>query len=1305
MPQTKLISIANEHLFSNDYLKNRLPKRTDWKRMAPQRELLDKIVEIFDRAGILVETANEKQVRDNIVNKVLEVVNPHFLSDQNLPTGGAPDYIFFEKVEAKQRKDLTLAIAVGDAKEPGKSFDKAVGERSPVRQVYDYMADTPTRWGILTDGRRWRLLNHDSPTNKYFEVDLYDLTIRGDREEWLYFYNLFRRESFVQEGGFCFLDRVKEESTKYAQEVGEELKERAFSALLELARGFAAWPENKLEPSDMVVRDRVRKSCFILLYRLLFVFFAEARGLLPRESDGYRNLSLEAIREKVRGASRNDTLFHANSRRLWIALRDLFRLIDQGDEELGIPPYNGGLFSRESGKLEHIDFLLRYDIADKHLARAIDFLGTAPSLEKRHEFVNVDYAGLETRHLGSIYEGLLEFQLGYADTDKVAVKGKKGEIWIDIEKYDGKTPVEKYPPQRRVMRGELYLKTKKHERKITGSYYTPDQIVKYIVRNTVGAELKVRLKKARKEKRRESEEVLSIRVCDPAMGSGHFLVEATEYLADELLRALEEDQKAGLEPLGDITLEWAKREVLRHCIYGVDINDLAVELSKVSLWLSTVSGDKPLSFLDHRLKCGNSLIGAKLSDLKDYPKRTSSKKKKNEDTSLPSFIAEIFIDRLISKAKEFEEINDDLLENIKRKEKVLEEFKQLPEYKKTKAIADVRTAAHFDNVVEPTREKSSREVYFDLVYSLDYPSNWEPKTRTAWFKSALETAESKKFFHWELEYPEVFFEKGKVKNRPGFDVVVGNPPYVNALELARTEDPLERDFVRSKFVSAKGAFDLYIPFLELGQQITRPGGRSGLITPNKFLSAPYGKALREHLSNLATLERVLDASQANVFEDPSVYPIVTVFLRLAPRKDAMISVKSLGQLEGPLEEKGEFSHSLLKTFPDLLWSFLLSGNAELISRLTVECRKLEDIAKVQASTTAAESAKFTSSMFECNGYPDHKRHFAVLNTGLIDRYESRWGINVLTHAGRKFKMPCFKRDDTNLSEMRRVLYGTPKLIVAKVAYVPEVYLDSPGEIAGLNVNFIFESDVDLRYLLAMMNSRAMNHIYREFFGALTMQKGYAQFQAPQLRLLPIPNVEFKTPDKERNNLVAELQTFYESAIDKSAPSSQHFKALVNRTSICISSHSKKSDVAHDFLAYLADQMRRMHSEKHEVARTFLDWVESPLGLGVNIDDLKNRKKFDRFYENPNLGTDEAFRELEDTFAKSKIRIRPKQLSGLKREYEKVVVTLKPLLNQLLTTETVIDYLVYRLYDLSKSEVARVEECTEDEVSIKYCWPT
>ncbi len=217
---------------------------------------------------------------------------------------------------------------------------------------------------------------------------------------------------------------------------------------------------------------------------------------------------------------------------------------------------------------------------------------------------------------------------------------------------------------------------------------------------------------------------ISVKVLDPAMGSGHFLVGSIEFISEKLLLAVKKD---------------------------IDNGRFSDESHLTSDW-------------------------ARLSDIKYYP---GAKKNDKDQTTLPSFISPIFITHLIGKIAELEKIKDERLEDIKRKEKVFEEFKQLPEYRKAKALANIYTGVYFGNEVTPSQNKDSSNVYYDLFWAIMGDENeWRRKTNRDWFARAEKIAQEKSFFHWELEFPEIFFESGAPKENPGWDAVVGNPPYL-----------------------------------------------------------------------------------------------------------------------------------------------------------------------------------------------------------------------------------------------------------------------------------------------------------------------------------------------------------------------------------------------------------------------------------------------------------------------------------------------------------------------------------------------
>jgi hypothetical protein len=281
---------------------------------------------------------------------------------------------------------------------------------------------------------------------------------------------------------------------------------------------------------------------------------------------------------------------------VYALLSDLFFIIDSGSNEYEIAPYNGRLFSA----VDH-PFLTDKFVGDAFLVEAIDRLARVPDRNNPRNRVFVDYRDLDVRHLGAIYEKLLEYTLEVA-AEPLAVKGGKY-----VPAGEGEAVKEA---------GEVYLRTGNNERKVTGSYYTPDYIVRFIVEKTLEpllteitarhADLDADGHWLARDSAALRRDILAVNVLDPATGSGHFMVEVVGYIAEWLRRlGLHPDDLAADE---DELVYW-KRQVVTSCIYGVDVNPLAVELARLSLWLTTLSRGRPLSFLDHHIRLGNTLVG------------------------------------------------------------------------------------------------------------------------------------------------------------------------------------------------------------------------------------------------------------------------------------------------------------------------------------------------------------------------------------------------------------------------------------------------------------------------------------------------------------------------------------------------------------------------------------------------------------------------------------------------------------------------------------------------------------------------
>ncbi len=512
----------------------------------------------------------------------------------------------------------------------------SAGHEAPSTQILRYLGRAEAqsggtlRWGLLTNGRFWRLYWSQARARAegFVEIDLPALIgdfpppapEGADAAHWLrVFMLLFGRDALIPGGarGETFLDLALEEGRRYEQQITEALSRVVFQNVYpNLVKAISAAPPPTRDQAIQAWRTEVRDASLRLLYRLLFLLYAEDRDLLPVRHDGYRQYALQPMRDEA--AEIVDGRRAVSDRRTtwWPRLTNLFGAITNGDATMGLPPYNGGLFDEREAPL-----LDRIALPDKTLAGLIDALSREPDSRRW-----INYRDLSVQHLGSIYERLLEQEVAADDA------------------------------------GDLGLRPSPFARKTTGSYYTPDELVRLILRRAVGPLIAERKRKfvdraaALAEDHRPkverlrllepvdpAESFVRLRVCDPAMGSGHFLVSLVDYLADEVLTAIGEaptlvawadaDQpyrsplaerverlraeirKSADEnnwPVSDEQLDdrhLVRRIILKRVIYGVDLNPMAVELAKLSLWLHSFTVGAPLSFLDHHLRCGDSLFG------------------------------------------------------------------------------------------------------------------------------------------------------------------------------------------------------------------------------------------------------------------------------------------------------------------------------------------------------------------------------------------------------------------------------------------------------------------------------------------------------------------------------------------------------------------------------------------------------------------------------------------------------------------------------------------------------------------------
>ena len=1284
MIETTLWYVENKGLFSNHYLENQLLTLDEWKEPNNIEEIFSKIKALYQGKQTLFPTASEGQLRDDFLNYVLKYLGHYYkVGGKTEWASKFPDYGLFpdeksadDAVKYQGTEDFyKKAIAICEAKAWEVKLDERdpknpePDKRTPNRQIDEYLRWSEKKWGVLTNGRFWRLYYRENSYRNYFyQVDLAEIIEKDDIDTFKYFFLFFRKEAFeVDVNNICFLDRVYLGSVDYAKDIGENLEENVYKAMKILAEGFINWGESKLTKTEDDLKI-VQENTMEFLYRLLFIFFAEAEGLLdtskktPASKNYAENYSLDSLKKKIKNRIKTGEDIPAYIDSYWNQLQILFNFINKGTEasnipkeKLYIPSYNGGLFDTEKNK-----FLSKNKIGDYYLAKAIDLLASTEG-KKPEEKGFIDYSSLDIRHLGSIYEGLLEYKLKTATEPMVAVKEKGKEKWIPESEFKGKKYTE------RVDAGEIYLATDKGERKATGSYYTPEYIVKYIVENTLTPIVKEKMDNAIKNNEKCSDAILSIKILDPAMGSGHFLVEAVDFLGRHLDDAINKDIERELIKEWKYSDDWLRREIVSHCIYGVDLNPMAVELAKVSLWLKTISKDKPLSFLDHRLKCGNSLIGCNLVDLPWYPEL---KKKKIIRKERRLDIPEGFIKKIVRTIKQLSEISDETLDDIKKKETIFNEFKNTMEYDMIKTLADVRTSIYFGNGVD---ENTYGSYTGDAFWSSQ--TEWKTK-REKWFaQKGREIAENKHFFHWELGFPEIFFEEGKQKENPGFDAVVGNPPYVDYRGIEQSE----AKFLKTAYNSAKSnRFNYLLPVLECSLINAKKGGGLGFIVSNQFISADMGSGFRERLFKEASIKEIVDVSNFRVFKDAATYPLIFIY------EKGIVSQNIVKIAYRVLEEQFKNKEFECNNVPQEVFSkrkdkvIFLDGRREIVDIIQTiwdNSSQLEDSVHLMWGTSKSEYGKLKINAREYNSLSKEEKqeYLPILQTADIKRHHIEWQKEYIK---------------TNIYSSKILKeFEKQKVTIARMTLQIQASVDTNGCALG-KVSFFTDETLNHFFAVSLLNSKLLDFHFKKLYETLHLGSDYIRYDIPYLNQLPIRRISFTTPKEEREKLVMCLKQKYQNekldeilkVVEECLPKDKEHNFITEK---------EKSDVIHDFLAFLAEQMIEMNKKKQSEVKGFTEWFERE--MDAKIGDLTNKTVIEEYYKN-------NFEKLIEVLKKNKKKIpvdpsRREFQEKVKSEFDKSVAKLTPLKARIQATDNLIDQIVYKLYGLTDEEIKVVEEST------------
>ena len=935
------------NLFTNYFLTEGIKATAEWRASISDSTAFavfrDGVRQRYDALSGS-EGPNEAVTEQELIRPVLELLGwADYLPQQGATRNeDVPDYLLFTDAASKERaagrtnpeERFRDAIVVEESKRFGlplnaRDRDDVRQSRTPHGQILRYLStadiesDSRIRWGFLTNGGLWRLYDYRARPRAtgYFEVDLGEMLGSGGEDGLRLFYLLFRRDSFTPQQGATtsFLEAALAQGRRYEEKVAQDLSSVVFERV---------FPKLVQALADATGEDlsRVRHAALILLYRLLFVLYAEDRGLLPVNDPRYEDYGLrKPVRDHVAHRMQGSAVFSASASSYYDHLMTLFRQIDEGDESIGLPPYNGGLFASEAAPL-----LKTARLTDKIVGDIIYDLSHTETEGARH-FVN--YRDMSVQQLGSIYERLLE---------REPVRDDNGGIVVRPNSY---------------------------ARKDSGSFFTPQELVDLIVDRTLKPLAEERLKAFEdrsKELRSDhrpiaeryaellaldpAEAVLDLKVLDPAMGSGHFLVTTVDFLSDYIAELAEyvpavpewldgEYSSPLVERVATIrrdilqraqASDWVmdetqltdqaiiRRMVLKRCIYGVDKNPLTVELAKVSLWLHSFTVGAPLSFLDHHLRCGDSLVGLRVPEATAELNRlgglfASSAIAGAEAATSGMQRIEEMSDADVAEVRESAELFrgvEDTTANLRGLLDFLCGLRWLTSDMRGKA----RTA--LETPLVETLGSRPNEAYSLLARGPDAVGDGETGgDDTSWsgfkelWSDARYIADREGFLHWEAAFPGVWQRWQEEQPVGGFDAVIGNPPWdrikfqevewfatrspgialaptaaarKTAIQRLRASGaPLAAEFDAAKeqaegladTVRASGDYpllgggdiNLYSLFVERAMSLVKPDGFVGLLTPSGIYADKTAARFFKSVSTSGRVSGLFDFENKKIF--------------------------------------------------------------------------------------------------------------------------------------------------------------------------------------------------------------------------------------------------------------------------------------------------------------------------------------------------------------------------------------------------------------------------------------------------------
>lgn len=630
------------------------------------------------------------------------------------------------------------------------------------------------------------------------------------------------------------------------------------------------------------------------------------------------------------------------------------------------------------------------------------------------------------------------------------------------------------------------------------------------------------------------------------MGSGHFLTNAVDYLAREIIDAQEKQAaQQGVETVDETyDINWARRKIAQRCIYGVDLNPLATELAKVSLWLRTLAAEQPLAFLDHHLKTGNSLVG---SDIEDILGDDEGETESGQLTLQQSFAhtRQQALEHVMERFQDLLSIDNETLEDAKEMEVMYDEVREDPLYQHLLAMANVHTAEQFGLDVPDNAYERMAEALRD--------DSWAKIEEQNWFKSAQVMADDEQSFHWELEFPVAFYGvDGTRKADAGFDAIVGNPPYGASFSES------QEMYLRAQYPNQDYQLDTYLLFIEQGIGMTRDGGEFGMIVPNTWLSNLKLRSIRKLLIGEKTI-RTIRYYQKSVFEGVTVDTLALIARNQTFGKNHNVAVE--------LDD----GHLTEYQIPQKRWANQ-DGNAinilerpEIIS-ISDKLRNnphLGEFCDVTQGTKPFQVGKGTPE--QTREIVDEKPYVSndkesedfrpLLSGKHVQRYVVDWNQNYWIKLGDWLAEPRYSAS-----------YDAPlKILIRQTADSLIATLDTKQFVVRDNLyTVVCDCEFDFRYLLSLLNSKLLNWYYQQ---VMNPEKGeaLAQVKRGHIAKLPIHHERLRRSTIEITSLDTDALQILDGDVAKTV------------------------DV-HEILCKLVDQMLRVEDRRRSLNLNLVDYL-------------------------------------------------------------------------------------------------------------------